>query len=398
MKFTEDTKSYNDLLEVKRTYHFSKEVYIVDSTIRSLQSGASGGFHSIKDLVEIGKALDELGVRELIVQLSWQDGPKICEGLAGGNLKCKIVGTSRAYESTWSSLAETGMKAGADEICFESIMEKSQFDEAAELCSKYGKTFSHAFSDIYTYEQVVELSRKSIECGCQSHSFHDSFSLFRFQINPEAVKHLISQVLQDVPNMPPMYVHFSNIFGHATMTAAAAIVAGATAPDVAMNGIGHHSGHIPLEEIVMVLERLYGINTGIKLEKLYETSKLIGELTGIPVSITKPVVGKYAFLLDAYYKSDEIDTPDEKKLHSVFSFKPNTVGSQEKLIWSDRQLNNSSIRWKLSSMGLSSSEFLVTEIRDKMMKVLKSKTNYPKWLDDSEIENIINEIIAGQSV
>lgn len=393
MSIIERPNEYNFLPEVRKGYNFPREVYIVDNTIRSLQSGASGGFHKVSDIVKIGKALDDLGVRELIVQLSWQEGPKICEKLAEENLRCKVVGTSRAYESNWKTLAETGMKAGVDEICFESIMQEDQFEEAAEVCGKYGRTLSHGFSDIYTYDKVVSICKRGIQYGVKSYSFHDSFSLFRFQINPEGIKYFVSRILKDVPDMPPIYVHLSNVFGHATMTAAAAIVAGATAPDVAMNGIGHHAGHIPLEEIVLVLEGLYGIDTGIDLGKLYETSKRVSKLTGIPVPLAKPVVGDFAFLVDAYYKSDEINAPSDKKLHSRFPFDPEVVGSREKIIWSDRQISIKSITWKLSSMKLPFNDSLVSRITKRIKQELEKKQDYPKWFTDTEIENLIRDTL-----
>jgi len=389
----EETKRYrksefNDLPAVRQNYQFPKEVYIVDSTIRTLQSGASGGYHTLKDLVEIGKALDGLGIREIIVQLSWQDGPKICEGLAQENLKCKIVGTFRAYHPFWEKLTDQGIQAGVDEICFESIIDSNHFDRAAELCHKKGKKISHAFSDIYSYPQVVELCKKGVECGCQSQSFHDSFSLFRFGINPDAIKYFVTSLRHDVPDLPPVYVHFSNIFGHAAMTAAAAIVAGASAPDVCMNGIGHHSGHIPLEEIVMVLECLYGIKTGIKLEKLKEVSRFIQDRTGIPVPLMKPIVGDYTFLVDGYYHADEINVPEDKKLHSIFPFSPPLVGSEEKIIWSHRQITPESVRWKLSSIGLEYQDRHVEQIIVQVTETLLRKKLYPNWLTDSQFEEI----------
>ena len=104
------------------TLSFPSEVFIVDSTIRSLQSGVSGSRHTVKDLVEIGKMLDELGVREIIVNLilSWKDGLAVCEGLAREDLRAKIVGTFRARHPLAEKWSREGFSAGVDEICLES--------------------------------------------------------------------------------------------------------------------------------------------------------------------------------------------------------------------------------------------------------------------------------------
>jgi hypothetical protein len=73
---------FNHLPEVRARSEFAADVFVVDSTIRSLQSGVSGSLHSADDLVEIGMSLDRLGVRELIVNVSWRDGPEVIAELA----------------------------------------------------------------------------------------------------------------------------------------------------------------------------------------------------------------------------------------------------------------------------------------------------------------------------
>jgi len=383
---------YNHSAEVRESYHFPKEVFIVDSTVKTLQSGASGGYHTTEDLVEIGKAIDQLGVREMMVQLTWQDGLKICEGLARENLNCKLVGTFK-FGPHWQKIAEEGIQAGAEEICFRGIMDENDIERGAELCQKRGQKVSHAFPEMYSYQKVVEICKRSITCGYQSQHFADSLSLFNFGINPEAIKYFVSSLLHDIPGMPPIYVHLSNTFGHATLTAAAAIVAGATAPDVTLNGIGHNSGHIPLEEIVMVLECLYGIHTGIDLKKIHDTSHFIQERTGIPVPVTKPIVGDDTFLVDGYYLADEANTPEAKKLHSIFPFSPAIVGSAEKAIWSHRQITPESVKWKLSSMGLKYMDSHVAQIILEVTETLQKKKTYPNWLTDSEFEDLCRSIV-----
>src|SRR5262249_29826915 len=109
---------FNSASEVREALHFPPDVFIVDSTIRSLQSSVSGSRHTARDLIEIGKALDDFGVRELIINLSWKDGLAVCEGLAGQGLRAKIVGTFRARHPHAAEWARQGVAAGADEICF----------------------------------------------------------------------------------------------------------------------------------------------------------------------------------------------------------------------------------------------------------------------------------------
>lgn len=94
-------------------------------------------------------------------------------------------------------------------------------------------------------------------------------------------------------------VHCHNDFGLATANSLTAVEMGAVAPHVCVNGLGERAGNASLEEVVLALERLYGFRTGIRTEKLYELSRLVEELSGVPVAPTKALVGSNAFSHEA---------------------------------------------------------------------------------------------------
>jgi len=390
-----DISEYNRLPEVIETLSFPDRVFIVDSTIRSLQSGVSGSRHTVKDLVEIGKALDELGVRELIVNPCWaDDGVEIIEGLAKENLHSKIVSVANPHYRNWEKYADDAVRAGADEINVEQIRNTEVLKRAADLIQSQGKTVSHAFSRLTSYQEVVDICRESVKYGYQSQSFQDSF--FRRAIGPEGIKFLVKSLRADVPQCPPIYIHLSDFFGHSTMTAVAALAAGASAVDVCMNAIGHHCGHISLAEVVITLEGLYGIDTGIKLAKLREVSLLIRERTGIPLPITEPVVGDFAFVRDgamAYRAADLVAAEGKESSAAEFPFPPSTVGAEERVIWSNNTITPVSVRAKLASMGLAYEEGDIEHIIDRLGEVLREKREYPNWMLESDFEELCRAVI-----
>ena len=388
---------YSTAPQVVETLHFAPEVYIVDSTIRSLQSSISGSRHTARDLIDIGIALDGLGVRELIVNLSWKDGPAVCEGLAGAGLRAKVVGTFRARYALAERWARDGIAAGVDEICFESAYDAEHLKRLSHLVCSHGKQVSHAFAEGYAYAEVISLCRAGVSLDMQSQSFHDSF--FRFGLTPEGAKHFYRSVLADVSNCPSLFIHLSNFYGNATMTAVAALTAGATAADVCMNGIGHHCGHISLAEIAMVLEALYGVRTGIKLENLREVSVMVRERTGVPLLPTSPVVGDYAFMTDGAYWAAEAHLPYEERIHAKFPVSPPTVGNDEQVVWSDNTITNESINAKLGTIGVelkNLDDAVVERIASALRLALERGTGYPRWLSDAEFENICLGAVDGQ--
>ena len=189
-------------------------------------------------------------MRELIVNVTWRDGLKVIEGL-----KARGVGTTVSPPSApGARTGATGRPsrcAPARTRCASSRAESNEaLREAVGFAHELGVEASHAFAEDHTYDEVVSLCRTGVSVGCPSLSFHDSY--FRFAIGPEAMKAYVRSILRDVPDAPPLYVHLSNFFGHATMTAAAALTAGASAVDVCANATGHHCGHTSLSEVALV--------------------------------------------------------------------------------------------------------------------------------------------------
>lgn len=392
-----NTFEFNSAPEVKAALNFAPEVYIVDSTIRSLQSSVSGSRHTARDLIDIGVALDDLGVRELIVNLSWKNGLATCEGLAAKGLKAKIVGTFRARHPMAAEWARQGMAAGCDEICFESANDGEQLKKLADPVRNGNRSVSHGFAEGYTYDEVVSLCRAGTAVGVQSQSFHDSY--FRFALTPEAAKAFYRAVRKDVPQCPALYVHLSNFYGNATMTAVAAITAGANAADVCMNGIGHHCGHIQLAEIAMVLEALYQVKTGIKLNKLTQVSHLVRERSRVPLPLVSPVIGDYAFMIDGAYWAAESNIPYEERIHAKFPIPPEMSGNREQVIWAAGTTNAGSVRAKLTAMGIPESEQRdepVERIISELEALLRQRTQYPTWISDNEFEQLCRDIVRPQ--
>ncbi|MCI4367477.1 MAG: hypothetical protein L3K08_06975, partial [Thermoplasmata archaeon] len=94
-------------------------------------------------------------------------------------------------------------------------------------------------------------------------------------------------------------VHCHNDFGLAVANTITAVEEGVNSPHVCVNGLGERAGNASLEEVVMALESLYGMRTGVKTEKLYELSRLVEELSGVPVAANKALVGYNSFSHEA---------------------------------------------------------------------------------------------------
>src|SRR3989442_13403826 len=90
-------------------------------------------------------------------------------------------------------------------------------------------------------------------------------------------------------------VHCHNDFGLAVANSLAALEAGVEVPHTCVNGLGERSGNASFEELVMALEVLYGPKTRIDVSPLAEVSKLVGQLSGVPIALNKAVVAGNSF-------------------------------------------------------------------------------------------------------
>ena len=78
----------------------------------------------------------------------------------------------------------------------------------------------------------------------------------------------------------------------------AAISAGARQVECTINGIGERAGNASLEEIAAALHvrsERYGVTTNIKLDQLYPTSEVLGQIITFKPSPNKAIVGANAF-------------------------------------------------------------------------------------------------------
>ncbi|MDR2807693.1 MAG: 2-isopropylmalate synthase [Spirochaetaceae bacterium] len=93
-------------------------------------------------------------------------------------------------------------------------------------------------------------------------------------------------------------VHCHNDLGLAVANSLAAVKAGVDQVECTMNGIGERAGNASLEEFAMGLQvrrDFFMAKTGIKSERLYPTSRLVSQVTGMRVPPNKAIVGDNIF-------------------------------------------------------------------------------------------------------
>lgn len=174
-------------------------------------------------------------------------------------------------------------------------------------------------------------------------------------------------------------VHCHNDFGLATANTLTAIECGAKAPHVCVNGLGERAGNASLEEVVVLVESIYGVRTGIRTERLTELSRLVEELSGIPVAANKALVGYNAFSHEAGIHTHGI-------LANTLTYEPlqpEVVGARRQMILG-KHTGKAAVVEKLKERGLTASDPLLLELlqRIKVETESRSKDDLQQFLKE----------------
>ncbi len=121
---------------------------------------------------------------------------------------------------------------------------------------------------------------------------------------PDEFAARIRTIFEKVPNIrkASVSVHCHNDLGLAVANSLAAVLAGATQVECTINGIGERAGNASLEEIVMALRQhrpFFEVETGINTKEIWNTSRLVSNLTKLEVQRNKAIVGENAFAHEA---------------------------------------------------------------------------------------------------
>jgi len=149
--------------------------------------------------------------------------------------------------------------------------------------------------------------------------------------------------------------HCHDDLGLAVANSLAAVQAGARQVECAINGIGERAGNAALEEIAVALavrSDHYQATTALHLNELCATSRLLSEITRVPVPPNKAVVGANAFAHEAGIHQDGI--LKNPLTYQVIS--PEAVGVTKHRLVVGKHSGRNALRSRLSELGMSLSD------------------------------------------
>jgi homocitrate synthase NifV len=168
-------------------------------------------------------------------------------------------------------------------------------------------------------------------------------------------------------------MHTHNDLVLATANALAGIKAGAKSVNTTVNGLGERAGNAALEEVVMVLKRIYGIQVGIDTQRLLELSQLVATASGSAVPPWKAVVGENTFAHESGIHAAGV----LKNPVTYEPFAPEEVGWTRRLVvgkHSGRHLVSNLLQQHGVTLKTEETQFVLEAVRNLSVQVKRSLT------------------------
>ncbi|MEM0216241.1 MAG: 2-isopropylmalate synthase [Candidatus Bathyarchaeia archaeon] len=377
---------------------FPKEIKFLDTTLRDGEQ-TPGVSLTPENKLRIAKQLDELGVD--VIEAGFASVSKgemeAIKSIAREGLKAEICSCSRGVKTDIDAVIESEadsihLVVPASDLHITYKLRKTREDilKVVGDCVQYAK--DHGL--------IVELSAEDasrsdlqflknffnvgISAGADRICVCDTVGI----LTPEKAYTLFYEIRETFPDIP-ISVHCHNDFGMAVANSISALRAGANQVHATINGLGERAGNASLEEIVVALKALYGIETKIKTELLYSTSRLVARLTGIFPQPNKAIVGDNAFAHEAGIHS-----------HGVLShpatyepIPPELVGAKRRIVVG-KHAGTHGIMVALEQMGLKPDQDQLKEIFQRV----KDLGDKGKIVTDADLLAIAESVMGIQRV
>lgn len=258
--------------------------------------------------------------------------------------------------------------------------------EAAIRAIEYAK--AHGFEVEFTCEdgtrtplnRLIKFYKAAEEAGADIITVADTVGT----TEPNAMFYLVSKIKESVKI--PISVHCHNDFGLAVANTIAGVLAGAEQVHVTVNGLGERAGNASLEQVVMALTAFYGIKHNIKLNKLYEVSKLVEKYSMIKLPPNYPIVGENAFAHEAGIH-----------VHGVLSnpisyepIKPDLVGQRRRIVLG-KHTGRHAIEFFLKTyFGRDISRDIILKVTEKVKELASKK----KKVTEGDVIGIAKSILG----
>ena len=369
------------------------KIKIVDTTLRDGEQTAGVVFAN-KEKLRIAKMLDAVGVDQIEAGIPVMGGheKETIKAICNLGLKASIMGWNRAVIKDIEHSLECGVDAVAISISTSDIHIEHKLRstrqkvlenmvKATEFAKKHGVYISVNAEDASRTdpEFLYEFAQAAKEAGADRLRYCDTVGILDPFTTYDRIGELISRVGIDVE------MHTHNDFGMATANALAGVHAGAKWVGVTVIGLGERAGNAAMEEVVMALKHLKGIDLNFKTAMFRELAEYVSSAAKRELPAWKPIVGSNMFAHESGIHAD--GALKDPRTYEVFC--PEEVGLERQIVIG-KHSGTSAIKAKFEEYGIALSQ---DEANELLERVRAAAVELKRTLFDKELVYIYEDYL-----
>jgi isopropylmalate/homocitrate/citramalate synthase len=349
-----------------------ERVFIWDETFRE-GIKVPTVFLTYVEQVKLAKLMDETGISIINVgfpALSENDKHNVKRIVNETFKNATLTASAQATKESVDACLECGIKEVTIETPFNGLNLKYKLKitkqqalkktvESIEYARKRGARVNFVLIDgaRTTLEDILQIFEAATNAGASKLVVADTVGFLRPLSTRYLMSHIRDGLSETVRKKVALSVHCHNDFGLATANTLAAVEEGVTHLHTCIAGFGERAGIAPFEEVVVALELLYNIDTGVDLGKVYRLSQSAEKAFALPIQFHKPIIGDGIF---AHEVDQELGEMQAQPL--LFEpFPPEIVG-RETTLFIGRNTGQTLIQQLLEKAGIRASPRQMDEL------------------------------------
>lgn len=378
---------FNESVDLK----FPEKITVYDTTLRDGEQ-TPGVCLRTPEKLKIARKLDELRLPQIEAgfPVVSNEEKRSVKAIVAEDLDAQILVLSRTKKEDIDIAIDCGVDGiitflGTSEIHLKYKLKKSK-DEALNICMN---SIEHAKDHgLFVAFSAEDATRTDLDFLKKIYSRAENYGADRLHIadtvgaiSPQGMSYLVRELKKDISTEIALHCH--NDFGMALSNCISGLLAGASAVSTTVNGIGERAGNTSLEEFVMSMLIIYGVDLGYNIEIFYELSQLVENLTNMRVPENKPIVGKNVF---RHESGIHVDAVIEEPL-TYEPFLPELIGHRRRIVLG-KHSGCRAVKAKLDECGIDVTRDELCEIVERV----KEKREEGKYINDELFNQIVRSV------